>query len=376
MNTKTDIRVFRIIASVFLTVSTLAASAQTGMETGNSLGSSEDSIRYYFNDKPSNDLHKSELLFELAGGNPVYLGLCYNILTEVADSFPDKMKCSHFVLLTTTAAWLYVMGMIDADELAHAFVKAIGTVEARLDSNSDSCRNFEDLKNMETFFRTSGAMTCASIEMLYSQKVDRNPHDTVLINKVFAMLTETGCTGSDLYYNVAVKLFANDRSAENAVRLAELNVARNNIEKALSYFTEAYNRDTSRTVRSEVLTRVAAMELSQGKRQEARDRGEHAWRLNNRNGKALLIVADCYAGAGIGDRFDDHSAYWVAVDYLMTAKSIDPTLTETADKKIKAYSKLFPTREECFYRNILDEGVVYRVGSWINEVTRVRFRRE
>jgi tetratricopeptide (TPR) repeat protein len=372
MKIKTDIWMFRIIASVFLTISTLAVSAQTGIETGTLPGSGEDSIRC----RNSITLHKSELLFELAGDNPDSLELCYNFLTEAADSFPDQMGCNHFVLLTTAAARLYAMGIIDADALAHAFVKAIGTVEARLESNSDSCRNSEDLKSMEKSFRTSGAMTCASIETLYSQKVDRNPRDTVLINKVFAMLTETGCIGSDLYYDVAVKLYANDRSAENAVRLAELNVARNNIEKAISYFTDAYNRDTTRTVRSDVLTRVATMELSQGKRQEARDRGEHAWRLNNRNGKALLIVADCYAGASIGDRFDDHSAYWVAVDYLMTAKSIDPSLTETVNSKIKAYSKLFPTREECFYRNILDEGVVYRVGSWINEVTRVRFRRE
>jgi hypothetical protein len=331
---------------------------------------------YYFNNKPSNDLHKSELLFELAGDDPAYLGLCYNILMEAAESFPDQMGCEHFVRMATAAASLYAMGIIDAEELEHAFITALGTVDYRLATGYEDCSSPDDLENMETFYRTSGAMTCAGIEALYAWKVDRDFHDTGLIGKVNAMLTEAGCTGSDLYYNVAVKIFANDRSAKNAVRLAELNVERNNIERAISYFTEAYNRDTSRLARSEVITRVAIMELERGKRQEARDRAEHAWQLNNRNARALLLIADCYAGAEFGNSFDNHTAYWVAVDYLEAALKVDPSLRKEAEGKIRAYSRLFPTREECFYRRINDEGIVFNVGGWISEVTRVRFRRE
>ncbi len=331
---------------------------------------------YYFDGQPANDLHKADLLSDLAGDDPSYLGLCYNILAEAAESFPDQMECRHFVLMATTAASLYAMEIIDADELEHAFVKAIGTLESRLGNNLCDASHDEDLKNLEIYFTTCGAMTCNSIEMLYSQKVDSNFRDTEFIDKVFTMLTETGCTGSDLYYNVAVKMFANDRSAENAVRLAELNVDRNNTERAISYFTEAYNRDTSKLVRSEVITRVAIMELSKGKRQEARDRAEHAWQLDNRNAMALIIIADSYAGAEFGNSFDNHTAYWVAVDYLEAAMMVDPSLKKEAEGRIRAYSQHFPTREECFYRKILDEGTVFNVGGWIGEVTRVRFRRE
>ena len=88
------------------------------------------------------------------------------------------------------------------------------------------------------------------------------------------------------------------------------------------------------------------------------------------------FIAEAYAGSNIGDAFDNHAAYWVAVDYLRTAASLDPSLREEADAKIKAYSRLFPTREEGFYRGITDEGIVYRVGGWIGEITRVWFRKE
>ncbi len=331
---------------------------------------------HYYGNRSANELHKTDLLMDLAGDDPDYLGLCYNILVEAAESYPDQLECNHFVRLATVAASLYAMGIIDAGEMGQAFITSIGTVDHRIESGVVNCSNSEDLQNMETFYRTSGAMTCAGIETLYSGKVDRNFRDALFLGKVQAMLNEADCGSSDLYYNVAVKMFANDRSVENALRLAELNIARNDSDRALSYFTEAYNRDTSRISRSAVLNRIALADLAQGRRQEARNRAEHAWQLNNSNARALMILAECYAGAELGSAFDNHTAYWVAVDYLESAVKADPSLRQEAEPKFRAWSQLFPTKEECFYRRILDEGAVFTVGGWVNEVTRVRFRKE
>jgi hypothetical protein len=331
---------------------------------------------HYFGNRAVNELHKTDLLMDLAGDDPDYLGLCYNILIEGAESYPDQMECSHFVRFATVAASLYAMGIIDATEMGQAFVTSIGTVDHRMESGAVNCNIADDLQNMEMFYRTSGAMTCEGLETLYSARVDRNFRDALFLGKVFEMLSEADCGSFDLYYNVAVKMFANDRSVENALRLAELNIGRNDSDRAQSYFTEAYNRDTSRVSRSAVLNRIAMADLGQGKRQEARNRAEHAWQLNNNNARALMILAECYAGAELGSSFDNHTAYWVAVDYLEAAVKADPSLRQEAETKYRAWTQLFPTREECFYRRILDEGAVFTVGGWVNEVTRVRFRKE
>ncbi len=330
----------------------------------------------YFNNKPANDLHKSQFLFENGGNDTLYVEECYNIIKEVAENFPDHLDHISSVLLMTAADRSYSFNIIDTTEVLAAYLKASGTVEIQLEIHPRDSRYIAASNKIDSIFRAGGAMTCSSIEAIYSQKVDQNHSDNVLINKVFNLLTEKGCTRSDFYYRIAVRIYANNRSAENAVRLAELNITRNNTDKVISYFAEAFKADTSKAVQSEVLTRVATWELAEGKRQEARDRGEHAWQLNKKNGKALMIIAEAYAGSKIGDAFDNHSVYWVAVDYLMFAKAVDPSLKETADAKIKAWSGLFPTREECFYRNITDQGIAYSVGSWISEVTKVRFRKE
>ena len=330
----------------------------------------------WFGKKPSNDLQKSLILFKYGENDTMYTGQCYSLIKEVADSFPGNIDYSSSVLLVAAAAKAYSMNLIDTTEVLAAYSTAIAKVEKELEINPHRSGYIAAANSIDSIFRYSGAMTCSSIEAIYSRKIDKDIRDTVLINKVFTLLEETNCTGPGFYYRIAAKLFADKRSAENAVRLAELNSYMNNMDKALWYFTEAYKLDTGRIVRSDVLTRVAAMELSSGKKQDARNHGEQAYELNKRNGKALLIIAEAYAGSKIGDAFDNHSAYWVAVDYLKSARAIDPSLKEIADEKIKIYSNLFPTREEGYYRGMTDEGVVYRVGGWIGEVTKVRFRKE
>ena len=50
----------------------------------------------YFNNKPVNDLHKSLFLFENGGNDTLYTEECYNLMKEVADSFPDHMDHNYF----------------------------------------------------------------------------------------------------------------------------------------------------------------------------------------------------------------------------------------------------------------------------------------
>ena len=330
----------------------------------------------WFGNKAANNLNKSLVLIKYGENDTMFTEQCYRLIKEVADSFPDYIDNSWSVRLIEAAVNAYTLNIIDTTEVLAAYTKAMGAVETALVTTPSKSLYTEAANKIDSVFWSSGAVTCTSIEAIYSPKIDKNIRDKALVDKVFTMLEETGCTASGFYYRIAAKMFADRKTAENAVRLAELNYSRNDTDKALWYFTEAYKIDTSKTVRSDVLTRIASMELEAGKKQDARNHGETAYELNNKNGKAVFIIAEAYAGSKIGDAFENHSAYWVAVDYLKTAKAIDPSLTGVADEKIKEYSALFPTREEGYYRGMTDEGVVYRVGGWIGEVTKVRFRKE
>ena len=63
--------------------------------------------------------------------------------------------------------------------------------------------------------------------------------------------------------------------------------------------------------------------------------------------------------------------YWAAVDKFIKAKTVEPDLTDEANKFIDAYRPFFPDKETIFFYG-LKEGDTYTVECWINEKTTVR----
>jgi len=257
-----------------------------------------------------------------------------------------------------------------------AYSQAMKVVDSQLARNPSDSRYLNARQNIDAVFRSSGAASCESIEALFTDAVDKTPSDTAMLRKVLSMLTETGCKDSELYFKAATNLYRYEPDASSAAQLAEMNVARKNYSEAEKYYTEAIDLETDMLVKSVLLTKVATLELTSDSKQAARDFARAAYSLDPTNGNALFIIAESYAGAKVGDDFENLTVYWVVVDYLTRAKNTDPSLKDQVDERIAIYSRLFPTKEEAFFRSIVDEGSSYHVGGWVNENTTVRFRKE
>ncbi|MBE0679320.1 MAG: hypothetical protein IH592_11210, partial [Bacteroidales bacterium] len=218
--------------------------------------------------------------------------------------------------------------------------------------------------------------SCSNLEELFTAGVDKNPNDTIMLRKVINLLTETGCRDSELYFKTATYLYQAEPNASSAAQLAEMNMARKKYNEAEKYYTEAIDLETDRTIKSGLLTKLATLELASDSKQAARDFAKAAYSLDPTNGTALYIIAESYAGARIGEAFENQTVYWVVVDYLVRARNTDPTLKDQIDERIVIYSRMFPSKEEAFFRSLVDEGAAYQVGGWVNESTTVRFKKE
>lgn len=84
-----------------------------------------------------------------------------------------------------------------------------------------------------------------------------------------------------------------------------------------------------------------------------------------------MIIGLAYAGAkGIyDDSVLSKTVYWAAVDKLVRAKQVDPSLAEDVDKLIATYSRHFPSKEDIFFKPELQDGKSFYVGGWIGETT-------
>jgi len=330
----------------------------------------------YFNEAPANSLRKAFALYEFGGNDTAWARQSYNLIREVMETSPQSFDHTYSSLYMAVAARCYFLKVIDASAVMDAYAQSVKVVDDQSARRLGDARYFEARKNIDLVFKSSGVATCENIEKLFTASVEKNPADTAMLRKVIAMLTEAGCQGSELFYTAATKLYETEPSAASAAQLAEMNVARKKYSEAEKYYTEAIDLETNNVVKSGLLTKLATLELTSDNKQAARDFAKAAYSLDPANGNALYIIAEAYAGARIGEAFENQTVYWVVVDYLVRAKNTDPGLKSQADERIAIYSKLYPTKEEAFFRSLVNEGAAYNVGGWVNESTTVRFRKQ
>ncbi len=330
----------------------------------------------YFNEEHSNSLRKAFALYEFGGNDPDFAKQCYDLIRNVMNVSPQSFDHTYSSLYMAITAKCYALKLIEAPEVITAYSQSMKVVDNQLSRKPDNGRYLEARKNIDAVFRSSGAASCENLEHLFTADVDNNPGDTAMLRKVITLLTETGCKDSELYYKTATNLYKSDPSASSAAQLAEMNVARKKYNEAEKYYTEAIELETDNLVKSSLLTKLATLELASDSKQAARDFARAAYSLDPTNGNALFIIAESYAGSRIGDTFENQTVYWVVVDYLVRARNTDPTLKQQIDERIAIYSRLFPSKEEAFFRSLVEEGAPYQVGGWINESTTVRFKKE
>jgi len=329
----------------------------------------------YFNEAHANSLRKAFALYEFGGSDTTYARQSYNLIRKVLEVSPQSLDHTYSSLYMAVAARCYALRLTDVRGVIDAYAGAMNIIDDQLVRKPGDARYLEAKKNIDLVFRSSGVATCENIEELFTAAVEKNPSDTAMLKKVITMLTESGCQGSELFYRAATRLYDTEPSAASAAQLAEMNVARKKYSEAEKYYTEAIDLETNNVIKSGLLTKLATIELTSDKKQAARDFAKAAYSLDQANGNALYIIAEAYAGARVGEAFENQTVYWVVVDYLVRAKNTDPSLKTQADERIAIYSRLYPTKEEAFFRSLVNEGAAYNVGGWVNESTTIRFRK-
>jgi tetratricopeptide (TPR) repeat protein len=226
-------------------------------------------------------------------------------------------------------------------------------------------------------FKSGGAADCDGLINYFTGRIKEAPDDIELLKKVLSLLDDASCTESDLYFAAAESLYEHEKSATSAAHLAQMNFDRGQLARAEHYFKEAISLEEESTRKSSYYTKLAAIRLNEKDNRAARDYARQAIELNPESGTPYMIIGNAYAGQKISDdEFENQAVYWVAVDYFQKAKQVDPSLASNVNEYISTYSGIFPTKTECFFRSITEEGDAYKVGGWINETTTVRFRKE
>lgn len=260
----------------------------------------------------------------------------------------------------------FIQDYLDASEYVDAALAA-----AQKESDK---KNYSLVKeNLLALFVNSGAADCTSLQGIYGPKVEENKSDLAYLKKVIDIMKGLGCIEEEAYFQASYYSYLIEPSADAAAGNANMSFKKGDIDEAVKFLDEAINLEQDDAKKAELAYRAAYMLFTQKKLSQARTYAVRATQLNPNYGAPHILIATLYATS---PNWSEESAlnkctYFVILDRLQRAKSVDPSMTEEANKLINTYSKYTPSAQDLFMLGY-KKGDKVTVGGWIGETTTIR----
>jgi len=263
--------------------------------------------------------------------------------------------------------------------IVDAYDKVSEIIDANLAANAQDEKakvNWENIRNnVELTFEPYA--TCEDLVNIYQAKFDATPEDLTLLQKITKILDKKKCTDTQLFFQATQNLNKLQPDANSAYMMARLLLKDEKYAESVPYLKDAIDlqSDTEKKATSSYL--LASVYLSLKNYTACRSYAQKALELRPTDGNPIILIGDAYAASSKecgDDELTKKAGYWAAVDKYVQAKRLDPSVAETADKRIAQTSAAFPTQETIFFHG-LKVGDPYKVECWIQENTTVRAAR-
>lgn len=231
--------------------------------------------------------------------------------------------------------------------------------------------------DIDALFVNSGVADCATLENMFGSQLEANKGNLDWLKKVVSVFKRARCTETETYFAASQYAHQLQPTAETAEGCAYMCIKKEDYKQAAAYLNEAISLETSEEKKADY-EYVAASALFAAKRYaEARDHALKAAQYRSGFADPYILIAKMYANSV--DQYDDpvtrRAVYWVAVDKLEKAKSVDPSTADDLNVLIAKYKEQFPTNEDVFMHPDVDDGKPYLVKGWINEKTIARAKK-
>ena len=172
---------------------------------------------------------------------------------------------------------------------------------------------------------------------------------------------------------------------DSALTLAETEKGNSSYTSAAEYFKQALEMADNDTDKKNINLELADVYSSTGELSTSKKYVQDALAIDDAFGRAYIKLASVY-GQAVSSCTEsrklearDKVVYWVVVDYLTRAKSVDASVTNTVNSQLATYEAVTPSTEDKFFTLGYEQGQRVQVNSsldscysWINESTVVR----
>jgi tetratricopeptide (TPR) repeat protein len=227
--------------------------------------------------------------------------------------------------------------------------------------------------NAVAMFINSGAASCSSLQEIYGPKVEANKTNMKVLQEALDVMKMMGCTEEEAYLQASLYAYRIQPTVDAALGCAYMAYKKDDFDGAVKFFDEAINLERDNAKKADLAYRAAAVLASAKRLSQARTYAQKALGFDENFGKAHILIATLYA---TNPNWNDETAlnkctYFVVIDRLQRAKSVDPSVTEEANKLIGTYSRYTPAPADLFMLGY-KAGDRITVGGWIGESTTIR----
>ncbi len=266
------------------------------------------------------------------------------------DFIRDYMECNDICEKLLEQAKAYVDDTIKAQKIVNNYYPT-----------QELCNNL---------FVKSGAADCASLEKIYSKKVEDNKTNLEYLNGVLKVLSFFECDSSATYYTASEYAYQLSKTPRAAIGIAQKMYKNGDMEGALRYFQDAIDMEQDPIKKSRYALSVAAILYRSGNVGKCRQYCNETLKLDPTNGNAWLLIADCVARSASGDHFEKSKYYCLAMDKCNRAKAVDPSCASKANRKIASYRNGLYPKSEAFFQGFKEGDKITVMG----ETTTLRLR--
>jgi len=221
----------------------------------------------------------------------------------------------------------------------------------------------------------SAYLNCELLEKMAKEGFPENKSNKGWMERMANILGKKGCTDSEVFFKIAKQMHKDNPSANSAEKMGIMSLKMKNYSQAEGYFQQAIEMAESDDDKYHYYIELAQAQSSRGAYSNARASALKATKLKPGEGLPYIMIGDMIASSASVCKHDEEciakAIYWLAVDYFIKAKSIDPSVSDKANQKIATYKKYFPEMKSCFFIDI-QVGDPVKIDCWINETTKAR----
>lgn len=299
----------------------------------------------------------------------------YGYLKRSIDMQKNKSRDAVMVTFMNSSVTLNQKGKIDDNQTIEDYFMVTEIIDKLLDKSS---RWPKAKANIDDLMLKSGLLTCEALDRYFTPQYEANKTDKKFLENLIKFYSSAGCDRANVYVDASEQMYKIDPGPVSAHQLAILFIAKSDFPKAATYLQMAViGENIDNETRAGWFFELAVVSIANKDYCDAIAYAREAIAYKSNYGKAYLTLGDAivYSRTNLGDDFERRAAFWVAADKYAKAKSVDPSVSSDANKKLNDYKGQYPNHEEVFFRDMKD-GDSYQVKGCINEYTTVRSRKE